>query len=308
MKRRTMLRLGASLLSGLSATGLAQAETASAGERFGPGTYNSVAAAEELKYIEASIRPLSGGTRKILITGSTAGLGQLAAAYLVARGHEVVAHARNEARAEDVRRDIPGLAGVVIGDLSDLDQTRRLAADINAFGTFDVIIHNAAIYDGKPQDRLKINVLSPYMLTSLVNRPRQLVYMSSSAHWGDLRLDGIVQQGAGVSYEESKAQLTTFAMALSRLWPAVQVNAINPGWVPTRMGELTGTPSDSLRAGYMTQVWLAEGIDPASHMTGAFLFHQVSYSTVNPVVHDATAQDDLIEALGQATGVPFPRD
>ncbi|PZR89307.1 MAG: hypothetical protein DI537_21515 [Stutzerimonas stutzeri] len=308
MKRRTILLFGASLLAGWSATRLAQAETASAGERFGPGTYNSVAAAEELKYIEANIQPLDGGTKRILITGSAAGLGALAAAYLVARGHEVVAHARNEARAEDVRRDIPGISSVVIGDLADLNQTRRLAAEINDLGTFDVIIHNAALYDGIGQDRLKINVLSPYILTSLVNRPKQLIYLSSNAHWGDLALERIVQEGAGVSYDESKAQLTTFAMALSRLWLDVQVNLVHPGWVPTRMGELTGTPSDSLRAGYMTQVWLAEDIDPASHMTGVFLFHQAPYSPVNPVVHDTTAQDDLIEALRQATGVPFPRD
>jgi uncharacterized protein YbjT (DUF2867 family) len=69
----------------------------------------------------------SGHSKRVLVTGSTAGAGQLAAAHLLKRGHTVIAHARDTQRAADVRRDLPGLEDVVIGDLRYLDQTRALA-------------------------------------------------------------------------------------------------------------------------------------------------------------------------------------
>ncbi|MBB3038080.1 SDR family NAD(P)-dependent oxidoreductase [Hoyosella altamirensis] len=73
------------------------------------GIYNTQEVADELAYIEANIEPLTGGdTKRVLITGSTGGIGQLAAAYFLRQGHGVIAHARNEQRAADVRRDLPG--------------------------------------------------------------------------------------------------------------------------------------------------------------------------------------------------------
>lgn len=63
------------------------------GDRFGAGVYNTQQVADELGYLEEHVRP-AGEKRykRILITGSTAGLGQLAAAHLLNRGHRVVAH------------------------------------------------------------------------------------------------------------------------------------------------------------------------------------------------------------------------
>ncbi|MCK1690230.1 hypothetical protein [Bradyrhizobium sp. 145] len=86
--------------------------------------YNTQEVADELVYIGENVQPLDGEPKRVLITGSTAGAGQLAAAYLLKRGHTVVAHARNAQRAADVRRDLPGLEEVIIGDLRHLDQTR----------------------------------------------------------------------------------------------------------------------------------------------------------------------------------------
>src|SRR3954465_14128651 len=43
-------------------------------------------------------------------------------------------------------------------------------------------------------------------------------------------------------------------MAVARLWPDVYGNAVDPGWVPTRMGG-SGAPDD-LRLGHLTQEWL----------------------------------------------------
>jgi NAD(P)-dependent dehydrogenase (short-subunit alcohol dehydrogenase family) len=275
---------------------------------YGVGIYNTQQVADELVYIEENVEPLDGDTKHILITGSTAGAGQLAAAHLLARGHTVVAHARNDQRAADVRRDLPGLGGVVIGDLLDLDQTRALATQINALGEFDVIIHNAGEYGLPDRDLLNSNSLSPYLLTALVTPPRQLSYLSSDLHLGgSLRLDE-VRSGGSIGYGDSKLHMAMIATAAARLWPDRQVNAVAPGWIPTLMGFHNGntTTPDSLRDGYMTQVWLAEGVEPGSDVTGEFLFHQQVETRVNDLVHDAQAQDRLLAAYAERTGAALP--
>ena len=157
-------------------------ELAPQGELYGVGIYNTEQVADELVWIDQNVRPTGGQTKRILVTGSTGGAGQLAAAYLMKRGHTVVAHARNAQRAADVRRDLPGLEDVVTGDLLDLDQTRALADQINALGVFDVIIHNAGEYGLSDSELLNSNSLSPYLLTALVTPPRQLSYLSSDQH------------------------------------------------------------------------------------------------------------------------------
>lgn len=278
--------------------------------RYGVGTYNTQQVADELVFIEENVEPLDGDPKRILITGSTAGAGQLAAAHLLARGHTVVAHARNDQRAADVRRDLPGLDGVVIGDLLDLDQTRGLAQQINALGEFDVIIHNAGEYGLPDGDLLNSNSLSPYLLTALVTPPRQLSYLSSDLHLGgSLRLDD-VRSGGGIGYGDSKLHMAMIATAAARLWPDRQVNAVAPGWIPTLMGFHNGnaTTPDGLRDGYMTQVWLAEGVEPGSDVTGEFLFHQRVESRVNDLVHDVAAQDRLLAAYAERTGAAFPAE
>ncbi|MEV4702833.1 SDR family NAD(P)-dependent oxidoreductase [Actinoplanes sp. NPDC049316] len=64
---------------------------------------------------------------KILITGSSEGIGRHTAATLAGQGHEVVLHGRTERRAEDARAAVPTAAGVVVGDLTSLEQTRDVA-------------------------------------------------------------------------------------------------------------------------------------------------------------------------------------
>ncbi|MFJ5698704.1 SDR family NAD(P)-dependent oxidoreductase [Arthrobacter sp. NPDC093139] len=280
------------------------------GGLYGVRLYNTRQVADELVWIDENVQPLNGDTKRILITGSTAGAGQLAAAHLLKRGHRVVAHARNEQRAADVRRDLPGLEDVVAGDLLDLDQTRALAEQINALGEFDVIVHNAGEYGLPDGDLLNSNSLSPYLLTALVTPPRQLSYLTSDLHLGgDLRLDE-VRSGGGIGYGDSKLHMAMIATAAARLWPDRQVNAVAPGWIPTLMGFHNGNTStpDSLRDGYLTQVWLAEGVEPGSDVTGEFLFHQQVETRVNDLVHDTQAQDRLLAVYAEQTGVAFPAE
>ncbi|TCK89092.1 NAD(P)-dependent dehydrogenase (short-subunit alcohol dehydrogenase family) [Natranaerovirga hydrolytica] len=281
-------------------------------DRFGLGAYNTEQVVEELLYIEANTEPIDEAHKKrILVTGSTGGLGQLTAMYLIERGHEVVVHARNESRAEDVRRDLPNAFGVVIGDFSDLEQTRQMADQINEFGTFDVIIHNAGVYGAPAEEMLNVNSLSPYILTSLVNKPKHLIYITSDLHRsGSLKFDEIVSDTPNITYSDTKLQIITLSMTVSRYWPDVQVNAIQPGWVATLMGFHDGntTTPDDLRAGYMTYVWLSEGLEEGTDVTGGYFFQSKVDNSFNSIIHDETAQDQLMEAYEMKTGIPFPRN
>ncbi|MFE6028474.1 SDR family NAD(P)-dependent oxidoreductase [Streptomyces niveus] len=316
MTRRTLLfsapALGVGALAACSTAQKPSGSPASSGRasghggRFGVGDYNTQEVADELGYIQEKVRPLPGkDTQRILVTGSTGGLGQLTAAHLLARGHRVVAHARNDQRAADVRRDLPGLEAVVTGDLKNLDETRRLAARINELGSFDVIVHNAGEYGVSNEEILNVNSLSPYLLTNLVDPPRQSVYLTSDLHLGgDLKLDELREGGTDVTYDDSKLQILTLAMAVARHRPGNRVNAVAPGWVPTMMGFANGPYApDDLRAGYQTQLWLAEGTERASRGTGGFFFHCEPESDVHASAGDTRAQDDLLDAYVQRTGV-----
>src|SRR5204862_595897 len=126
-------------------------------------------------------------------------------------------------------------AAVFVGDLSDLEQTRGLARDVNRLGRMDAVIHNAGVYTGRQV--LPVNIVAPYLLTALIDRPQRLVYLSSSAHRsGHASVTGIDWSGRTTgSYSDSKLFIMTLAVAVARLWPDVFSNAVDPGWVPTRM-------------------------------------------------------------------------
>src|SRR5580704_3470429 len=119
---------------------------------------------------------------RVFITGSSDGLGLMAAKLLLEQGHSVVLQARNEARAQHARTAAPGAEAVVIGDLSSIAQMRGVAEQTNQLGAFDVVIHNAAVgyqepqriatEDGLPQV-FAVNTLAPYVLTALIKRPKR---------------------------------------------------------------------------------------------------------------------------------------
>ncbi|WP_275166571.1 SDR family NAD(P)-dependent oxidoreductase [Citrobacter koseri] len=241
---------------------------------------------------------------RVFITGSTDGLGRAAADTLLAEGHDVVVHARSHTRLSAVGDLIDRGAIATIGDLSDSGQIRDLAGQVNEIGQMDAVIHNAGILSGSPL--LMVNVVAPYLLTALIRRPRRLIYLSSSMHTGgSTRLEGIDWSGrtAAASYSDSKLFVTTLAAAVARRWPEVFSNAVDPGWVPTKMGG-SGAPDD-LRLGHLTQEWLAVSNDPAALTSGGYWHHQQRLSP-HPAVNDPRFQDRLLAALARAAGATLP--
>jgi NAD(P)-dependent dehydrogenase (short-subunit alcohol dehydrogenase family) len=250
---------------------------------------------------------------RIFITGTTEGLGRAAALALVEDGHEVVLHARNPARAGGMGDLADRALGVVVGDLASADETQALADQVNALGRMDAVIHNAGIYIDRervatPEGHartLAVNVLAPYRLTAGIERPARLIYLSSGMHRGgdaSLRdIDWTLRRWDGVqAYSDSKLFVAALAFAVSRRWPDVHADVVDPGWVPTRMGG-PGAPDD-LELGHTTQVWLAVGDAPR---TTGYWFHQRREDPA-PAVEDARFQDALLDELHRCTGVRLP--
>ncbi|MFD6445382.1 SDR family NAD(P)-dependent oxidoreductase [Promicromonospora sp. NPDC060204] len=235
---------------------------------------------------------------QILVTGSADGLGRLAADALLDQGHDVVVHARNPGRAEALAPLVDRGARLVVGDLGERDDVRELAATL-AETPPDAVIHNAGVWSGRAV--MPVNVVAPYLLTALLPGPRRLVYLSSGSHFsGRPVLDGVDWQGRTPgSYGDSKLFVTALAAAVARLRPGVPSNAVDPGWVPTRMGG-AGAPDD-LELGHRTQEWLVTSDDPEALTTGGYWYHQERQQP-HPAALDVAFQDRLLAALAQETG------
>jgi NAD(P)-dependent dehydrogenase (short-subunit alcohol dehydrogenase family) len=250
---------------------------------------------------------------RIFITGSTDGLGRAAASALMGEGHDVVLHARTRERAavlSDLARDA---AGVVIGDLASAAETRALADEVNQIGRMGAVIHNAGVFlepsrarteDGHART-LAVNTLAPYLLTALIDRPDRLIYLSSGLHHAGagslLDIDWTGRQwNAMRAYAESKLHVTTLALTLAQAWPDVLSNAVDPGWVPTKMGGPAAT--DDLEMGYLTQTWLAVSNDEAATVSGGYWYHRQRREPA-PEARELAFQEQLMDRLAALTGV-----
>lgn len=252
---------------------------------------------------------------RVFITGSSDGLGRMAAQLLIERGHTVVIHARNEGRGRDAIGAVPGAETVLLGDLASLRQTQALAEQANALGRFDAVIHNAALgYKEKRRQETEdgfahvfaVNTLAPYLLTALMHLPERLVYVSSELHrrgrpsLDDLNWERRPWRG-NQAYSDTKLHDALLAFAAARRWPDVLCNAMEPGWVATKMSP--GATGDLDKA-HRTQVWLATD-NPAAVGSGGYFFHERPREP-SRAVHDLDLQDQLLAECARLTGVTWP--
>ena len=254
---------------------------------------------------------------RVFITGSAEGLGSMAANLLIGEGHDVTLHARSESRAENALAAAPGATTALVADLSSIAQTRRLAEQLNQLERFDAVIHNAGIGYREPrrvvtEDGLEhvfaVNTLAPYLLTALISRPARLVYVSSGLHrqgevdLADLQWERRPWNGMQ-AYADSKLYDAVLAAAVAVRWPDVRANAMEPGWVATKMGG-AGAPDD-LQQAPVTQVWLAVSDDDEARTTGGYFYHRKPRAPL-PAMHDPAVQEGLLDACAALTGVTLP--
>ena len=256
---------------------------------------------------------------RVFITGSSDGLGRMAAQLLIEQGHQAILHARNEKRAQDAIAAISGAVSVILGDLASITETRKVAYEVNALDSVDAVIHNAAVgyqearriatEDGLPHV-FAVNTLAPYILTALIRRPQRLIYLSSGLHrQGDPSVDDLKwekRRGNGTqAYSDTKLHDTMLAFAIARHWNNVYSNALEPGWVATKMGGPRAP--DELDQGHRTQVWLATSNDPEAKLSGQYFFH-MKLLAPHRVAYDVERQEKLLEACSQLSGIKLPEN
>src|SRR5215469_11397869 len=253
---------------------------------------------------------------KVFITGSSDGLGLMAAKLLIAQDHDVVLHGRNDERCRDARAAAPGAKDTVSGDFLTVGGAKSVAGSVNKLGRFNAVIHNAGIGSREPRRAdlasgapklFAVNVLAPYILTALIERPDRLIYVSSGMHQGvrprmdDLRWTKRTWNGA-LACAESKLCDVLLAFAVARRWKTVLSNALEPGWVATKMGGPSAL--GDLQKAHVTQAWLATSDDPLARSTGEYFYHQ-NLREPNPVARDVKIQDELLAECARISGIRF---
>lgn len=251
---------------------------------------------------------------RVLITGSSTGIGQAAAVTLIAQGHEVVLHARNARRAAEAEAAVGGASGTAIGDLSSFEGIRALARDAERRGSYDTVVLNAGIGRLHEPDRVltvdgnelmfQVNTLSAYLLTALLPRPKRLIFTSSAmAGAGVLDLDDPSYDerpyNGREAYCSTKLHLVLLALGLGRRWPGVDSIAFDPGFVATQMTVRNGdvAPLSAQHAGDRLARLAVGGTTAAN-----------GYDTERawqpgPAENDPARQDGLLALCAKLTGV-----
>jgi NAD(P)-dependent dehydrogenase (short-subunit alcohol dehydrogenase family) len=191
-----------------------------------------------------------------------------------------------------------------------------VAEQANKLGRFDAVIHNVGVgyREGsvKTADRLPhvfaVNSLAPYVLTALMGRPDRLIYLSSGMHRGaEANLHDLIWAkrpwSGAQAYAESKLHNVLLTLAVARRWPGVLSNALEPGWVATRMGGPGA--SDDLDQGHRTQVWLAVSNDEAARVSGQYFYH-MRPRIPNPDAYEEDLQDAFVAACERISGIVLP--
>lgn len=227
----------------------------------------------------------------------------------------MVLHARNADRAASARAAVPNAEGVLIGDLSSIAETKKLAEEAKSSGPFDAIVHNAGIGYGSTSSRqitsdnisavFAVNTLAPYILTCLMNRPTsRLLFMSSDSHYGgDETLRNVTQSH---SYGDSKLHDVMLAKAFARRWSDIQVVSMHPGWVNTKMGG-KAAPGSTDRPAKALAAWAAGEGSLAKLDSGAFLTTSVE-DVPHPGASSVSKQDELLDICKKVSGCSIPAE
>jgi NAD(P)-dependent dehydrogenase (short-subunit alcohol dehydrogenase family) len=104
------------------------------------------------------------------------------------------------------------------------------------------------------------------------------------------------------AYADSKLLDAALAFIVAGRWLDVSANAVEPGWVATKMGG-AGAPDDIAQAP-LTQVWLAVDSETAD-VTGGYFYHRRPHRPA-PLAQDREVHQLLLESCSSLTGVELP--
>jgi short-subunit dehydrogenase len=191
---------------------------------------------------------LSGAA--VLVTGASAGIGQVAAARFAAKGARVLVHGRDPARTQKVADEVGGRA--LIADLGSAADRQRLAAEaLDAFGGVDVLVNNAGVgYAGRFSE-MDVDVIGRLIevdLLAAIELTRSLLPGMIERNRGAICFVTSIAGRTGVAgeavYSATKAGLDAFADSLrgETARSGVKVSVVIPGVVDTGFFETRGSP------------------------------------------------------------------
>ena len=211
--------------------------------------------------------------KRVLVTGSTGGIGKKIAERYLAEGAIVYINGRNEARCRDIASELAARSGsmgralAASADLSDAAQSDALLTELETQGGVDILINNTGIFEVKPFAEItdeewmhyfNVNILSAVrlsraLLPTMIERDYgRIVNISSEC--------AIKPLGQMVHYSVTKTALLSLSRALAELTKGknVTVNSVLPGPTWTEgvknyfdtLAEQEGKPIDELTKNY----------------------------------------------------------
>jgi NAD(P)-dependent dehydrogenase (short-subunit alcohol dehydrogenase family) len=207
---------------------------------------------------------MTENSRTALVTGANKGIGYEIAAGLARRGFRVGVGARDTARREEavdkLRAEGLDVFGVAL-DVTDDDSVTAAAAQFEELGGLDVLVNNAGITGGMPQEPsqvtaeqvlgvVDVNVLGVIRVTNamlpMLRRAASPRIVNVSSTVGSLGLQTAQEEPVGPlsgAYSPTKTYLNALTVQYAKelAGPGILVNAGCPGYVATDLNGHRGT-------------------------------------------------------------------
>ncbi len=265
-------------------------------------------------------------SKHCLVTGATAGIGQITARELARQGARVVIVGRSPGKLDATIRQIRDETGTktiesLVADLSSQTEVRRLAEHVRTrYDRLDVLVNNAGAMFLKRVESvdgiemtLALNHLSYFLLTDLLlpliksSAPARIVNVASAAHKGASinfdDLEGEHRYSGWKAYQQSKLANILFSYELARRLDGtgVTVNSLHPGFVRTNFldgiegwrGRLFRAIADrvalSAEQGARTSIYLASSPD-VSGVSGRYFEKERPVASSPQSLDEAAAQ------------------
>ena len=203
-----------------------------------------------------------GGMTTTLITGANKGLGFETARRLIAVGHTVYIGSRDPERGRRAAEQLD--ARLVTLDVTDEESVRAAARTIEADGGLDVLVNNAGIEGRAPdggvvdaaattadlmQTLFETNTFGLVRVTHaflpLLQRSSAPVVVNVSSGLASLTRvttpDTPTYAFPGIAYPASKAAVNMVTVQYAKAFPAIRINAVEPGYTATDLNHHTGT-------------------------------------------------------------------